>query len=102
MASTFQSLNVNQKYKVIGYQLINTKYGQSYILLVEGNPNFELFATKYINKFIAAGNIPKGGFEFKVSEEEIKKVNLESNTTEVTKIKVAKIDGYNPQKFILF
>ena len=93
----FQSLTVDGKYKVIGIKPIKTKFNNSYILLTkdcEINECLELFSTNYLTKFIDLGiidlgNIPAGGFEFKVKYDDH------------TKFKIPEIDGYTHRQFTM-
>ena len=87
-ARKFQSLTVDNKYKVIGKYDINTKFGQSYILLVKDyqtDESFELFSTKSITSYIDTRKISVGGFEFIVKMDE------------KTKLKMPEIENYSYQ-----
>ena len=91
-AHKFQSLTVDCKYKVLGIKPIKIKFNNSYILLIkdgETNEWFELFSTNYLTKFIDLGNIPAGGFEFKVKYDDH------------TKFKIPEIDGYTHRQFTM-
>ena len=87
-ARKFQSLTVDNKYKVIGKYDINTNFGKSYILLVKDyqtNESFELFSTKSITSYIDTRKISVGGFEFIVKMDE------------KTKLKIPEIENYSYQ-----
>ena len=86
-ARKFQSLIINDTYKVKGKRPINTKHGKTYILLVthlKTSIDFDLFATKMITTYIDSGKDLTGGFIFKVKYDEN------------TKFKSAVIPGYEP------
>ena len=62
-------LIVNNKYQVIGFKSINTKFGPTYILKIKDkqtNEQFDMFSNPFIKKYVdeMKDQIPKGvGFE---------------------------------------
>src|SRR2546426_568149 len=63
-------LQIDESYFVLGYKPINSKYGDTYILLcrlysIEIHPEFEMFATKLIVSYISTYS-PKDKFFFTV------------------------------------
>ena len=78
-------LEINQSYYVVGYNPINTKYGDTYILqCIQADidqPEFKMFATKLIASYISTYS-PAGKFLFTVRKN--------------SKYTYAEIPGYNP------
>jgi len=69
-AKKVSDLIMENKYQVVGFKPINTKYGESFILKMfdcRNGTEFEMFSTKSLTRYIEENrdNIPKGGFEIK-------------------------------------
>ena len=66
----FHSLELNNKYTVIGYQQIKSKFGDSYIFQVtdENGNEFELWSIKHINEYISSVNNSLKKFTFIVCQ----------------------------------
>src|SRR5271156_530426 len=75
-ARNFQSLDVGDTYKVNGFKPITTKFGKTYILLVNhivSDIDLELFAPTMLINYIDSGVATKGGFTFQVKYDKYSK-----------------------------
>ena len=76
----FQSLELNQKYRVQNYtKTYDSKYGEYRILLVseeKSDETFKLYTTPLLLKYIDTNKIPHEGFSFIVKEKKGNKYPL--------------------------